>query len=196
MATPEIVPYTYREFFRDELRLRRHGFEEVEEWSDDIVFQSPEANNFLVKVRTGCDRKKVEECRRLSLFSVNEIVNLPIGRDMACVAIIDMRIGVEVYSRVVYRTRTFRKDFFKRIWITWLKILDPPLCPECKIRMEICKRRRNRQTWWGCLNDGMHSEHEPHWVPWDAMLPDKALQFVREMRDERRDRESVGHAGR
>jgi hypothetical protein len=113
---------------------------------------------------------------------------------MAQVVIIDLRTGGEVYSSVVYRTRTFRRDIIKRVWVTWLKVCNPPSCPECRSRMGICRRRVNSQTWWGCRNDAMHHKKEPIWVPWDAMLPDKALQFVQELRDERRAYEAAVHA--
>lgn len=196
MPAPEAILCTYGEFNKDELRFRRQRFREVEGWGDEVVLQSPEVNNFVIKVRTGCDRKKVEECRGLSLFSADDVVSLPLGRDMAHVAIIDTLTGVEVYSRVVYRTRTFHRDLFKRVWVTWMKVLDPPFCPECKTRMEICKRRINGQTWWGCRSDAMHHHKKAIWFKWDVMLTDKALQFAREMRDARRASEAVQHAER
>lgn len=186
MPVSEVVPYTYAEFCRDELRLKKRNFREAEFWGDEVIFESPRVNDFVIRVKTGCDHRKVNEYRRLPLFSEDKIVNLPIDRNMAYVAIVDMLIGGEVYSAVVYRARNFHRDLFKRVWITWLKVLGPPFCPECKTRMEICRRRVNGQTWWGCRSSAMHSDHKPRWAPWDIMLSGEASEFAREMRNERR----------
>ena len=185
---PEATSIVYSQYREIERRIKKRGFREersFERSSDEICFESPEVNGFKVRILTACSLEKREECRGLSLFSDGDVVSGPTEPIMGQVLIIDMRTGVEVYSGVVYRMPNFVENLLKKVWLAWLRVRRPPRCPECNIRMEICRRRVNGQTWWGCRRAMAHSKKEPIGMPWDIMLSGEERAIVREMRKDR-----------
>lgn len=90
-------------------------------------------------------------------------------------------------DKIVYIAKYFLRtddEFFTRLlryaWIQREKILNIPICRECKKEMEITRNPKTNQTYFSCSNIKGHEDGKRVYEDWDKPLEGKplALEFI------------------
>ena len=106
--------------------------------------------------------------------------------DAGWVLIADGDVGV-YFVPPLSRTKNFFNTLAKHAWVAQWRVINRPLCSECKKFMHIVRGRYPKQRYWICRRKNLHSDHEYEFRSWDlGGLPPRAKKFVDAVRKERR----------
>lgn len=93
--------------------------------------------------------------------------------------------SVRYFSRPMHRTEHFLRRLYERAQIARLRVINRPLCPECRARMQIAFGEGLKSRFYICKRTDRHVSRRPICCGWDYGLPPKALEFVRKERKRR-----------
>ena len=89
------------------------------------------------------------------------------------------------YSHPIMRTEGFLRKLFRSAKIAKERILNRPLCPDCRAFMKITKGPSLKTRYWSCT--GKARPHRVQTLSWDYGLSDESIVFVKALRKARRD---------
>lgn len=81
------------------------------------------------------------------------------------------------FSHPMRRTKYFLRRLYKHALIAKERVLNRPLCPECKGYMKIKKGKALKSRYWICKN-----HQKPIFQKWDYNLPEWILTFLKKER--------------
>ncbi len=86
------------------------------------------------------------------------------------------------FGRPIHRTKSFVTTMLRQAWIAKWRVVNRPICPECRNFMDITFGKGLKSRYWACDKLALHACGEPHRRDWDAGLPAKALAYVKGLR--------------
>lgn len=90
------------------------------------------------------------------------------------------------FSHPFRRTKNFAENLLNYARIAKERVLNRPLCSECKRQMDIAQGRGIRARYWICTNWKNHENRKSIKLTWDAGLSKDNLAFLKKERDARR----------
>jgi hypothetical protein len=92
---------------------------------------------------------------------------------------------VRYFSRPHNRTGNFLKNLLESACIAQQRVLNFPICPECRARMKIVKGKNLKSRYLECRRVAFHPNKKPVWLSWDHGLPVIVLERVQKRRKKR-----------
>jgi len=89
------------------------------------------------------------------------------------------------YSHPMMRTEGFLRKLFRSAKIAKERVLNRPLCPDCRAFMKITRGPSLKTRYWSCT--GKTRLHHVQTLPWDFGLSDESIIFLKALRKARRD---------
>ncbi len=86
------------------------------------------------------------------------------------------------FSHDIRRTKNFLWTLIHHTRVAQLRAIHRPLCPECQQFMSIVRGRAIKARYWRCDQRENHAGRVTHRKGWDDELPQKAKEWVEEVR--------------
>lgn len=92
--------------------------------------------------------------------------------------LIKERDAVHYFSHPIHRTGNFFPTLFRHAWIARWRVLNRPLCPECKAYMNVARGRGIKSRYWSCSRALRHGMEGTIRLDWDHGMPPRAKALL------------------